>query len=637
MKDLRFCLLILFIAVIPACGALFEGTEADETELLTEAVTEVGELGFKGDADAPEFGRFLPGPEDTIRTGERFPSVGEMRVSLIFARFEGDNRSLPEWSERPNPNDPEDIPVWMNLFLSSGPDDRTGENHYENITNYFNQSSFGNLRIYGDTYHVAVPDSFIGRRYGDANRYVIQSLFGDGDGQTSRVSRPLQELDNWANPRQNVHIQEADGVVDYIIVIYRRPRGMPHPFGAAWSGIAGLGFGDFDVDEGMRVRPSGNNVSGATGTLPDRASAFGFMVHEIGHHLIGSPHPYRGSAGAHPAYWGIFDTFLSNQSINAYERDLLGWNPLQDLENSSEIQTVRMRDYYTTGDALRFQFDDGTAFIFENRQKLIQTRGAAPTYDLATINETDKGLFVYRVNPPYSTREHNLRTFPADGHHIWEVRRLSDSCGSRFPQPAFRNAGQNPWGQSFRDVLVLDLEAHGLQGNNPFPMFINDDLEFDRCHTYTRGQYFDVAFGPGSNSGKRLFNSFTNPASLDEEGNYSGISFYIHEAEGTDGELTVSFSTDPFFRDLGRALQVEQDIFFKGDAVIPDGAELHLADGINIYMQPDSELLIDGIILLPDSRLLTGRFTFEDLSRIEGLSVRELTPENPYISREPMN
>ena len=646
MSLLKHAVLFFLLFSIMACGSVFEGSDDEqqvaesipEAETGPEAGTEPEVISAAGEQlPAAPMGRMLPGPTDTVRTGERFPSVGELRISLIFARFEGDNRSLSDWPERPNPNQPENVPPWMNVFLSSGPDDRVGENHFENITNYFNQSSFGNLRIYGDTYFVAVPDSFIGRRYGDANTYVIQSLFGDGDEKSSRVSRNVNELDNWHTLRQNEHVQESNGYIDYVVVIYRRPRGAPHPFNSAWNGIAGLGFGEFDVDNGLKVRMAGNNVSGATITLPNRASAFGYLVHEVGHHLVGSPHPYKGASGNHPAYWGIFDTFLSNQSINAYERDLLGWHELQKLDDTDEVQTIRMRDYYTTGDALSYTFDDGTSFIFENRQKLVNTRGAGKTYDQATMNETDKGLFVYRVNPPYSTREHNLRTFPADGHHIWDVRRLSDSCGSRHPQPAFRKAGPNPWGMSYRDAFVLDMDALGMQGVNPFSMFVNDDIEFDNCHTYTRGLHFDTAFGPASNSGKRLFSSFTNPASLDEDGEYSGISFYIHEATGTNGELTVSFSKDPFFRDLGRALQIEQDMFFKEDAVIPEGAELHLAEWITLYMNPGAELQIDGTILLPDGRLLTGRFTFEDLARMDGLQVRELTPRNPLITRERLN
>lgn len=546
-------------------------------------------------------------PGDTLRYGYRMPAAGALHALVVFARFESDDAPMPLWEEHPDPDHPTRVPDWMHRFISPTLQEARDQNRYENLTLYFDQASLGKFAFTGTAAYVSVPDSLYGGSYGEVNRHVLQNLLGNGAELPSRLAQPFDAFDRWHMPSANLHIHEPDGAFDYVIVIYRRPVRSAHPFGARWNGIAALGSGAIEVADGYRVNASWSAGSGQTLTFTGTEQAVGYLVHEIGHHLLGMAHPYIGASGTHPAYWGLFHTYLANQSINAWEREVLGWQPMQRIIlEGNAITEITLRDYYTTGDAAVFERTDGSLLIFENRHKHHRLSGGPGTHDLATTNPDDRGLFIYELIPPYSGRIHNIRTFPASGHHRWELAGTSDACGSARPQPVFRRLGEHPNGISYRDTFHVETEDSVLTAGNPYALYLYANHDPDRCITHTRGEHFATAFGPASQSGKTLFTPYTNPASLDRSGSYAGISVFILGTADESKSLRVIFSEDPFFTGLAEHPEIQQSLFFTQSTRIPENTRLTLAPNAKLYLSPEVVLHIDGEIILPNGQQLTG-------------------------------
>ena len=575
-------------------------------------------------------------PGDTVRAGYRMPAAGALHALVVFARFENDDVPMRGWEEHPDPGDPTNIPAWMSRFISPTTDEARAQNRYENLTLYFDQASLGQFAFTGTAAYVSVPDSFYGGTYAAANRHLIQNLLGDGDARPGQLGQSPGDFDRWRMASPGVHIHEPDGAFDYVIIIYRRPERNRHPFGARWNGIAALGTGSIPVADGYRVNASWSAGSGQTLTFTGTEQAVGYLIHEIGHHLLGAPHPYIGATGTHPAYWGLFHTYLANQSINAWEREALGWHRMMRIRpDENALTEITLGDYYTTGEAAVFERPDGSLLIFENRQKQHQLQGGPGTHDLATLNPDDRGLFIYELFPPYSSRIHNIRTFPASGHHQWELLGSSTACGGSRPQPILRRMSEHPNGISYRDAFYLNTEDSVLAAGNPYALYLYANHDPDRCITYTRGQHFNTAFGPASPGGKTLFTAYTNPGSLDRAGQYTGLSTYIPHPPDEEGRLRLFFSADPFFSALDEPLRVGQHLFFTQNTRIPVQARLTLQPGAKLYLKPEAVLEIRGQITLPDGQLLTGTWTAAQLTEQHPDFVRLLPEPSGIVTRAP--
>lgn len=608
---------------------------------------------------------------DTVAGGSVLPARGSLRIALIFARFSADDRPHPYWNESPNLNQPRDVPDWMQQFLSETETDTgTSRNFYENISNYFDVASSKALRIRGEVYHVEVPDSLKGNSHAGANQFVMQQLFGNYDtGKPGTAALPASEYDQW-QPRylsglkpysEQEHIRTADGIFDYAIIVYRHRRGWKHPFNNSWNAIASLGSGrPYVLGDSTLVYGSGRRTSGSTALFMSPAQTADYIFHEMAHHLLGAAHPYKGNTGEHPAYWGLFNSYLANQSVNGWEREQLGWADMSYLrgdkaENDESIDepiTLKMEDFMTGGKAVAYPIrtsgaDQNQLMVFEFRNKTQRTRGARETYDMASLHPDDRGLFVYTINPPYTTRTQDIVSQPADGHYIWQVNKWNEACGEANWQPVLQKKDPHPLGISYRDVFVISPEnkPDASPADSLYSLFVSD-MAPDECHTYTFGEYHATAFGPAPHamSGKRWFSAYTNPGSLLQNGQYTGISFYIHEIH--DGEMRVSFSRDPFLDGLNEPIKVNQDIFFydvpgSGNQAtadsplihIPEGTILQIEPGARLYVQNGATIQIDGKIVIASGDEIRGLHTIESLRTYDTLPVFKL-PELPSYPRK---
>ncbi len=155
-------------------------------------------------------------------------------------------------------------------------------------------------------------------------------------------------------------------------------------------GEASLGGGSYYTVEGgtktIKTGYLGSDQAGSGVTVHywgERGPKYSFhgVLHEVGHWLLGSPHPYSQSGTDHHLLWGIMTGPGSPICANTFERERLAWiNPNVITGN---ILNAPLNDYVTTGVAYKYHPSNGATneyYYFENHQKL------DAQYDDATSN-----------------------------------------------------------------------------------------------------------------------------------------------------------------------------------------------------------------------------------------------------------
>ncbi|MEJ2195115.1 MAG: hypothetical protein P8X73_09705, partial [Ignavibacteriaceae bacterium] len=82
------------------------------------------------------------------RGGMHLTSLGELKVLVVFAKFKDDNNPHQYWPADSYPSE-------MNNYID--PSMLTGSTHFMNLTNYYNQMSFGNFKVTGKAIGVETP------------------------------------------------------------------------------------------------------------------------------------------------------------------------------------------------------------------------------------------------------------------------------------------------------------------------------------------------------------------------------------------------------------------------------------------------------------------------------------------------
>jgi|GEM_PF-6152269 len=156
-----------------------------------------------------------------------------------------------------------------------------------------------------------------------------------------------------------------------------------------------------------------SNGSGVTAfARSDERVLFNYVKHEISHWLLGGGHPYGN--GTNDRVASLLSGSLSrSMSVNAVERDRLGWGTI--VEITSNLSNVTLGDFLETGIAYKYEAVKSSRndvhFYFENHQNI-------NIYDDATLDATDKGIFILRTGSIfYNTK---MRYLTSDGDWDWE-------------------------------------------------------------------------------------------------------------------------------------------------------------------------------------------------------------------------
>ena len=448
--------------------------------------------------------------------GKHITSAGTLRILLVFVSFPDDETAHPFWPAH-------SPPLLMRDFID--PDTSTHSAASFNLTQYFRTMSLGKFSLVGDVLWLETGHSqeeYRNGSFGRANTDVLRERVD------SLVD--FSRYDHWSNTGPFANAEAPDGIVDMIVMVWRTT--IFQVFGEASLGYKpGL-----DVD-GIRLEmgfPDNINVplgSGVTCEYPyadDPQRIMRTMAHEIGHWLLGGPHPYNGLmlSGKHE-YWGILcNGHRMSSCANAYERESLGWTTVPEVPADTNIA---LSDYVTTGASVKFHpvnGDPNEYWYFENHQQL-------SVFDDVTTNAADKGLWILHQRGPYQEMD-NLRVNPSDGNWRWDNPGTSWECYAQqlpvFSQgvPAVRT------GQSHRDQIPT-------QASDVNWLYVYRDLHgVQSCGQFFAGWDFSGSF---EFTGAAVFSPYSNPASNTWDNQQT--TFALEIVSDTLGTVVVHRPLDP--------------------------------------------------------------------------------------------
>ncbi len=231
--------------------------------------------------------------------------------------------------------------------------------------------------------------------------------------------------------------------------------------------------------------------------IPERN--FKNTVHEIGHWLIGSNHPYTNSSSNDDhKVWGILTRGDDGICANTYERERLAWvNP---TEVTGNILNAPFQDYLQYGTAYKYHPSNGATdeyFYFENHQKL-------NVYDNATNNPNDKGIFVLHQQGIYSN-SNNIRIKTSNGQWDWENTGIA-TCFGDAEVPKFKPVAVNRAGRNNKDKLLT------TNGGADWLFYLDDpgiaDWPDYGCGGWLNGEGMNNSFNLSYNN---VFSNYSNP------------------------------------------------------------------------------------------------------------------------------
>jgi hypothetical protein len=438
------------------------------------------------------------------RGGKYLTSLGDLKVLVIFAKFKDDNNPHPHWPINSYPSE-------MNYFI----DDNLmiSSNHFINLTNYYNQMSFGNFRVTGKVICAETPYPI--EHYIPKNEvYPVRSLANKDILKIVDDSVDFREYDNWKYLNNYHHENIPDNVVEMVVMIW---RGLV--FADNWSGESSLGDGsDLFVENGqIRIKMGfggyfGMGTFGSGVTIqywgersPERN--FKVVIHEIAHWLIGSEHPY--SALNH-SFWGMLTLAGESVCANSFERERLKWLDPHLIEHN--ILSSQLSDFVTTPSVYKYHPPNGyqgEMFYFENHQLI-------SIYDNVTSNPDDRGIFVLHFAHSYYMGD-CVRIITSDGFWKWESPSKDNCWGNELP--SFKKHSVDRFGLGNRDRLksLPDSISDFLYS------YINEYNQAE-CNDWLHGYGFINSFNKSFND---LFSPWSNPPVKTWLGNVTDFSMQI--------------------------------------------------------------------------------------------------------------
>lgn len=495
--------------------------------------------------------------DDVTAQPTRVPAAiaGDTHVLVVFARFADDLdsstgcRAGRGW---PTADPLEPLPAVAHTLF----DGRAGRPFADSSASaYFFEQSLGQLRLTADVFPRVVvssePTDYYHRSAGRGYGYLTQDIISQIDDE---VDFRLYDT----NPR--------DGVLDHIFIILRKDRQ------ATFTGVADLAGADrvrgrpnetLEADGVTILWPSSGSyiLNERPGNVHPQSYMTRMVAHEYGHH-IWNP---RGVFGGHvPAIrsngYPSNDTNMLGYTlmagrgggrdgrgdllISAPERDAIGWlRPLVLDPSIDSTKTVRLGDFYSTGDAVRIDVAVPTersrvSFYLTNRQRV--------------------GWFdTYRVDAPPGCTAYDLGFLRTTGLHI----KLTE------------------W---FGDRLTLDV----LTADNKMTLS-NENADYD-----------GDLFGPGSAS---QITPFTTPSTSLPDGTPTWVAIdSITMVQAGEPEMQFRFISDfrkdAVVREDSRITARHGRVAIEGDLVVTDGAvlevgsEAHLDVSGDILISPDASV-----------------------------------------------
>ncbi|MBV6483734.1 MAG: hypothetical protein KFKLKKLM_00188 [Flavobacteriales bacterium] len=384
------------------------------------------------------------------------------------------------------------------------------------MTKYFAECSFNNYKVLGDYINtlIKVKESDLPIPFGDgdiiSNAYYQINQMSSLSSITKGGSGVL-DLDNWKDKTMagEVNVAGADSPYsyDHVMFIYRNYHGFGEQSGWVSFGSPGTLFG-YHADT--------YTAQNGGGVIP-----FNIIRHEYSHLLFGGNNFHTNGSHSkggttfipNQMGWSMMGGSESSfQTCNAWDRDRMDWkgsgktmnisalntsatevNGDLDATNSSHAGTYVLRDFISTGDALRIKLPfiptgRHQEYIWLENHQTGQNNGSDfdhYIYEDQTCREKAiPGLFMYLQAgkdvktgssifnyPSVGQYGHYLRFIPADGMYdiLFEDATVQSTCVGWGPVNPFEKLPQyaNPLTGS------MDLENPAYNNNYPIDHFIS--------------------------------------------------------------------------------------------------------------------------------------------------------------------
>ncbi len=290
------------------------------------------------------------------RNGYSLPPEGRLHALVIYAAFS----DRPAHTSEVWPSGR--LPRYASGLFDARPE-IPADAPFVNLTQYFWEMSGGGFVFTADYLPrlFQIPAAGLSS-FQQANTRLIDSVNRWLEKHPERALTPL--FDRWTigkpyHPKTPV----PNGKWDFIIVVYQNGNTLP------WIGAAGGVWMDFSHPL------QGRTADNCFVLTQSHVSPYpiNILVHEIAHGLLGGNayHAMGAAAGGELRYgntvqfgmhrgWGMLGGNDFFQTINAWERDRLGWHPEgarivrihpDSLPNGDTL--LRLRDFITIGDAVR--------------------------------------------------------------------------------------------------------------------------------------------------------------------------------------------------------------------------------------------------------------------------------------------
>ena len=353
--------------------------------------------------------------EPVVDTGNLFPHEGSPRAVVILAEFCDHPFSLV------NPKR-----SFEQYFMKEGNLNDFGNRENSNVSSvrdYFSNVSFGKFTPQFDVYGpVTLPDSL--KVYGGSE------AGGKGENMSKLFTDACTLMDDSLDFSQ--YDGNDDGKVDLVIIIYagysQSITGNSNE--CIWPKSGTLSAGSYDGKRVARYAVNAELIGfpNCYSSAPyKRINGIGTMCHEFCH-TLGLPDFYPTNSSVKGdnqgmEYWSLMDSgnYLSNGcspvSLNAWEREALGWITVEDLTETGDVTLKSIDDggtayrIYNDEDASRHEY-----FLIENIQNIGHNAAQKGHGMLVYHVDYDETKFSLNNNRVNNEKGHpRMTVVPADG------------------------------------------------------------------------------------------------------------------------------------------------------------------------------------------------------------------------------
>ena len=158
----------------------------------------------------PKSGQLFKKSQTIENKGKYVTSANELRVLFIYAMFSDDKLQSSGWELNKSI-----LPNWGKDIVNSGTEIDFPK---ANLTQYFYEMSNGKFMLYGDVYpQIMVPNK---------NQSEYKNITEVNSEILKRIDKEVDfsKYDNWSKDKSGKYINQPDGKVDMIFILYNTPR-----------------------------------------------------------------------------------------------------------------------------------------------------------------------------------------------------------------------------------------------------------------------------------------------------------------------------------------------------------------------------------------------------------------------------